>query len=135
MKFNTKTIHGGQQPEPTTGAVMTPIFQISTFAHSEPGESQEYEYARGKNPTRTALQNSLASLEDGTNAFAFASGLAAIDCVLRLLKPGDHVITNDNLYGGTYRLFTKLFAKFGLQFTFVDMDDVSEVRAAITLKA
>lgn len=134
MKFNTKAIHGGQQPEPTTGAVMTPIFQTSTFAHAAPGEPQEYEYARGKNPTRTALEKSLASLENGTNGFAFASGLAAIDCVLRLLKPGDEVIAGDDIYGGTYRMFTKLFAKYGLQFTYVNMNSVENVTKAITKK-
>ncbi|WP_298766206.1 cystathionine gamma-synthase [uncultured Polaribacter sp.] len=134
MKFNTKTIHGGQQPEPTTGAVMTPIFQTSTFAHAVPGESQEYEYARGKNPTRTALENSLASLENGTHGFAFASGLAAVDCVLRLLEPGDQVIAGDDIYGGTYRMFTKLFAKYGLEFTYVNTNVVENVTKAITQK-
>ncbi|WP_299012744.1 cystathionine gamma-synthase [uncultured Polaribacter sp.] len=134
MKFNTKTIHGGQQPEPTTGAVMPPIFQTSTFAHAIPGEAQEYEYARGKNPTRTALENSLASLENGTHGFAFASGLAAIDCVLRLLKPGDQVIAGDDIYGGTYRMFTQLFQKYGLEFTYVNMNTVENVTKAITPK-
>lgn len=134
MKFNTKTIHGGQKPEPTTGAVMTPIFQTSTFAHAQPGESQEYEYARGKNPTRTALENSLASLENGTHGFAFASGLAAIDAVLRLLNPGDEVIAGDDIYGGTYRMFTKLFEKYGLEFVYVDMNSAENVSNAVTEK-
>lgn len=134
MKFNTKTIHGGQKSEPTTGAIMTPIFQTSTFAHSVPGEAQEYEYARGKNPTRTALENSFAAIENGTHGFAFSSGLAAIDCILRTLNPGDEIIAGDDLYGGTYRMFTQLFQKYGLEFTYVDMNSVANVTAAITKK-
>ncbi|WP_026775874.1 cystathionine gamma-synthase [Polaribacter sp. Hel_I_88] len=134
MKFNTKTIHGGQQPEEATGAVMPPIFQTSTFAQFSPGQHKGYGYARGANPTRTALENSLASLENGTHGFAFASGMAAIDCVLRLLKPGDEIIAGDDLYGGTYRMFTQLFQKYGLEFSYVDMDSVENVTKAITQK-
>jgi cystathionine beta-lyase len=134
MKFNTKTIHGGQEPEATTGAVMPPVFMTSTYVHSNPGEPQEYEYSRGANPTRTALENSFASIENGTHGFAFSSGMAAIDCVLRTLNPGDEVIAGDDLYGGTYRMFTRLFQKYGLEFTYVDMNVVANVTHAITEK-
>lgn len=134
MKFNTKTIHGGQQPEETTGAVMPPVFLTSTFAQSSPGAHKGYAYARGTNPTRTALEKSFAALENGTNGFAFSSGMAAIDCVLRLLKPGDEVIAGDDLYGGTYRMFIQLFQKYGLSFSFVNMDVVSNITDAITTK-
>ena len=134
MKFNTKTIHGGQKPESATGAVMPPIFQTSTYAQSSPGVHQGYEYSRGGNPTRTALEASFAAIENGTHGFAFSSGLAAIDCVLRTLNPGDEIITGDDLYGGTYRMFTKLFQKYGLEFTFVNMNSVANVAKAITEK-
>jgi cystathionine beta-lyase len=134
MKFNTKTIHGGQKPEETTGAVMPPVFLTSTFAQSSPGKHKGYGYARGANPTRAALENSLASIENGTHGFAFSSGMAAIDCVLRLLKPGDEIITGDDLYGGTYRMFTQLFQKYGLEFTYVDTDEIANVTNAITEK-
>ncbi|MFQ3182080.1 MAG: cystathionine beta-lyase [Polaribacter sp.] len=132
MKFNTKTIHGGQKPEATTGSVMPPVFMTSTYAHSSPGEAQEYEYSRGGNPTRTALENSFAAIENGTHGFAFSSGMAAIDCVLRTLSPGDEIIAGDDLYGGTYRMFTKLFQKYGLEFTFVDVNDVVNISEAIS---
>ncbi|QTE22029.1 cystathionine gamma-synthase [Polaribacter cellanae] len=132
MKFNTKTIHGGQKTEEVTGAVVPPIFQTSTFAQFSAGENQEYNYSRGSNPTRTALENSLASLENGTHGFAFSSGLAAIDCVLRTLKPGDEIIAGNHLYGGTYRLFTKLFEKYGLEFAYVNMDSEEEILKAIS---
>ncbi|MCF6350056.1 MAG: cystathionine gamma-synthase [Flavobacteriaceae bacterium] len=131
MKFNTKVIHGNQNHEPTTGAVMVPIFQTSTFAQSSPGQHKGYEYSRAANPTRTALENAFAAIENGTHGFAFASGLAATDCVLRLLNPNDEIIAGDDLYGGTYRMFTKLFSKYGLKFTFVDMNDPENVRKAI----
>jgi cystathionine beta-lyase len=134
MKFNTKTIHGGQKPEKSTGAVIPPVFMTSTYAHSSPGEPQEYEYSRGGNPTRTALENSFASIENGTHGFAFSSGMAAIDCVLRTLNPGDEIIAGDDLYGGTYRMFTKLFQKYGLEFTFVDVNAVDNISKAITEK-
>ncbi len=134
MKFNTKTIHGGQKPEEATGAVMPPIFQTSTFAQSSPGKHKGYGYARGANPTRTALEDSFAAIENGTNGFAFASGMAAIDCVLRLLKPGDEIIAGDDLYGGTYRMFTQLFQKYGLEFSYVDMNSVENVTNKITQK-
>ena len=134
MKFNTKTIHGGQEPEKTTGAVVPPIFQTSTFAQFDAGENQEYNYSRGSNPTRTALEKSFASLENGTDGFAFSSGLAAIDCVLRTLKPGDEIIASNELYGGTYRMFTKLFQKYGLEFTYVNMDSEEDILKAISDK-
>ena len=134
MKFNTKTIHGGQQPEETTGSVMPPVFFTSTFAQSSPGQHKGYAYARGTNPTRTALENSFAAIENGTHGFAFSSGMAAIDCVLRLLKPGDEVVAGDDLYGGTYRMFTQLFQKYGLEFSYVDMNVVENVTAAVTEK-
>ncbi len=132
MKFNTKTIHGGQQHEEATGAVMTPIFQTSTYAQSSPGQNKGYEYSRAANPTRTALENAFASIENGTHGFAFASGLAAIDCVLRLLKPGDEVIAGDDLYGGTYRMFTRLFERYGLKFQYVNMNNPNNVVEAIS---
>ncbi len=134
MKFNTKTIHGNQQHEPATGAVMPPIFQTSTFAQSSPGKHKGYEYARAANPTRTALENAFAAIENGTHGFAFASGLSAIDCVLRLLNPEDEVIAGDDLYGGTYRMFTRLFAKYGLKFTFVDFNDANNIIKHLTEK-
>jgi cystathionine beta-lyase len=134
MKFNTKVIHGGQQHDPSTGAVMTPIYQTSTFAQSSPGKHKGYEYSRAANPTRTALENAFAAIENGTHGFAFSSGLAATDCVLRLLQPNDEIIAGDDLYGGTYRMFTKLFSKYGLKFTFVDMNNPENVTNAITDK-
>ncbi|MDE0536418.1 cystathionine gamma-synthase [Tenacibaculum sp. L6] len=132
MKFNTKTIHGGQEHEEATGAVMPPIFQTSTYAQSSPGVNKGYAYSRAANPTRTALEKAFAALENGTHGFAFSSGLAAIDSVLRTLKPGDEVIAGDDIYGGSYRLFTRLFQKNGLKFQFVDMDEVSNVTNAIS---
>ena len=121
LGFNSRTIHGGQQPDKAYGAVMPPIYQTSTYAQKRPGEHKGYEYSRSANPTRTALENSLASIENGQFAFAFASGLAAIDTVLKLLAPGDEVIATDDLYGGSYRLFKKVFEKYGIVFHFVDM--------------
>ncbi len=134
MKFNSKVIHGGQMHDPSTGAVMPPIYQTSTYAQSSPGKHKGYEYSRAANPTRTALENAFAVLENGTHAFAFASGLAAVDCVLRVLKPGDEVIAGDDLYGGSYRMFTKLFQQYGLRFSYVDMNDPKNVVNAITDK-
>lgn len=132
MKFNTKTIHGGQKHEEATGAVMTPIFQTSTYAQTSPGVNKGYEYSRASNPTRTALENAFAALENGTHGFAFSSGLAAVDCVLRTLNPGDEVITGDDIYGGSYRMFTRLFQKYGLKFQFVDMNEIANVVDAIS---
>jgi cystathionine beta-lyase len=134
VKFNTKRIHGGQKPEEATGAVMTPVFLTSTYAQSSPGVHKGYEYSRGGNPTRTALENSFAAIENATHGFAFSSGLSAIDCVLRLLNPGDEIIAGDDIYGGTYRMFNRLFKKYGLEFTFVDMNSVANVAEVITEK-
>jgi cystathionine beta-lyase len=131
MKFNTKTIHGGQQPDKAYGAVMPPIYQTSTYAQSTPGGHKGYEYARSQNPTRTALENALASIENGNYGLAFGSGVAAIDAVLKLLTSGDEVIATNDLYGGTYRLFTKIFEKYGIKFHFVNMEDASNIEAYI----
>lgn len=125
MKFNTKAIHGGQHHEKVTGAVMPPVFQTSTFAQVSPGQPVgEYEYSRAANPTRQALEDALASIENGARGLAFASGLAATDCLLRLFKAGDEIIAMDDLYGGTYRLFTRLYKDSGIKFHFVDMNDL-----------
>lgn len=125
MKFNTKTIHGGQHHEPTTGAVMPPVFNTSTFAQKTPGQPiGDYEYSRAANPTRQALEDALASIENGARGLAFSSGLAATDAVMKLLKPGDEVIAMDDLYGGTYRMFTRIYQDFGIKFHFVDMNDL-----------
>ena len=127
MKFNTKTIHGGQSHDPAYGAVMPPIYQTSTYAQSTPGGHKGFEYSRTHNPTRTALENALASIENGQYGLAFASGLAAIDAVIKLLKPGDEVISTNDLYGGSYRLFTKVFQDFGIKFHFVGMESVDSI--------
>jgi len=131
MKFNTKVIHGGQSHEPSTGAVMPPIFQTSTYAQSSPGKHKGYEYSRTANPTRTALENALASIENGAFGLAFGSGLAAIDAVIKLLQPGDQVISTNDLYGGTYRLFTKIFEQYGITFHFVGMQNVEAIEQKI----
>jgi cystathionine gamma-lyase len=131
MKFNTKAIHGGQQHDPAYGAVMPPIYQTSTYAQSTPGGHKGYEYSRTHNPTRAALEAALASIEDGTYGLAFGSGLAAIDAVMKLLSPGDEVISTNDLYGGSYRLFTAIFQKFGIKFHFVGMSDVSAIEDKI----
>jgi len=132
MKFNTKTIHGGQHHEPHTGAVMPPVFQTSTFAQKSPGVLiNGYEYSRGANPTRTALEDALASIENGSRGLAFSSGLAATDCVMKLLKPNDEVIAMDDLYGGTYRMFTRIYQDMGIKFHFVDMNDLDKFQSLI----
>lgn len=131
MKFNTKTIHGGQSHEPAYGAVMPPIYQTSTYAQSTPGGHKGYEYSRTHNPTRTALENALASIENGQYGLAFASGLAAIDAVMKLLKPGDEVISTNDLYGGSYRLFTKIFQEFGIKFHFIGMESTDAIEKFI----
>jgi cystathionine beta-lyase/cystathionine gamma-synthase len=132
MKFNTKTIHGGQHHDPTTGAVMPPVFQTSTFVQSSPGKPiGEYEYSRASNPTRTALENALASIENGVKGLAFSSGLAATDCLLRSFKAGDEIIAMDDLYGGTYRMFTKIYKDSGIKFHFVDMNDMEKFQSLI----
>ncbi|AZI23324.1 cystathionine gamma-synthase [Chryseobacterium taklimakanense] len=134
MNFNTKVIHGGQHHEPATGSVNVPVFLTSTFAQKSPGIHSGYEYSRAANPTRQALEESLASIENGAKGLAFGSGLAAIDCVLKLLNPGDEVIAVDDLYGGTYRMFTRLFEKYQLKFNFINFDDVSKISDLITEK-
>jgi len=132
MKFNTKTIHGGQHHDPSTGAVMPPVFQTSTFAQTSPGQPiGDYEYSRSSNPTRSALEEALASIESGAKGLAFSSGLAATDCLLRSFKAGDEIITMDDLYGGTYRMFTKIYKDSGIKFHYVDMNDLDNVRAVI----
>jgi len=131
LKFNSKTIHGGQQPDAAYGAVMPPIYQTSTYAQTTPGGHKGFEYSRSANPTRTALENSLASIENGTYGLAFASGLAAIDAVIKLLNPGDEVISTNDLYGGSYRLFRQVFEKFGITFHFMGMQDVAAIEAKI----
>lgn len=132
MKFNTKAIHGGQSHEKTTGSLMQPIFQTSTFAQTSPGKPiGDYEYARASNPTRKALENALASIENGIKGLAFASGLAATDAVMKLLKPNDEVIATDDLYGGTFRMFTKVYQDFGIKFHFIDLTDLSKLESYI----
>jgi len=132
MKFGTKAIHAGVEPDPTTGAIMTPIYQTSTYVQAAPGDHKGYEYSRTHNPTRTALQNALAALENGKHGLCFATGMASIDAIVKLLKPGDEVVSTNDLYGGTYRLFTKIFEGFGVKFRFVDMGDLRNVEAALT---
>ena len=134
LHFNSKTIHGGQTPDKAYGAVMPPIYQTSTYAQTTPGGHKGFEYSRTHNPTRQALERSLASVEAGQYGFAFSSGLAAMDAVLKLLKPGDKVISTDDLYGGSYRLFTKIFEDFGIQFEFVNMNNPKHIEEAITDK-
>ncbi len=129
MKFGTKAIHAGVEPDPSTGAIMTPIFQTSTYVQAAPGDHKGYEYSRTHNPTRTALQKALAALENGKHGLCFSSGMASIDAIVKLLKPGDEVISTNDLYGGTYRLFTKIFEVFGVKFHFVDMGDLKNVEA------
>ncbi|MGS0525977.1 cystathionine gamma-synthase [Zobellia nedashkovskayae] len=131
LKFNSKAIHGGQKPDAAYGAVMPPIYQTSTYAQSTPGGHKGYAYSRSANPTRSALENSLASIENGTYGLAFASGIAAMDAVIKLLNPGDEVVSTNDLYGGTYRLFKRIFEKFGIKFNFVDMQNATTIESAI----
>lgn len=138
MSFNnqykpaTRYIHAGADPDPSTGAIMTPIFQTSTYVQESPGVNKGFEYARSQNPTRFALEQALAIIENGKYGLAFSSGVAATDAVIKLLKPGDQVIAANDMYGGTYRLFSKVFEKFGIQFTYVDTTDPSNIEGAIT---
>lgn len=134
LKFNSKTIHGGQQPDKAYGAVMPPIYQTSTYAQSTPGGHLGYEYSRSANPTRTALENSLASIENGNYGLAFGSGLAAIDAVIKLLNPGDEVVSTNDLYGGSYRLFKKVFEKYGITFHFIGMENADKLAEYINPK-
>src|SRR5262245_26719243 len=131
MGFSTRAIHAGQQPDPSTGAVSVPIYQTSTYVQEALGKHKGFEYARTQNPTRSALERNLAELESGLSAHCFASGMAAIDTVLRLLKAGDHVIVSENTYGGTYRLFEKVLKNFGLEFSYVDTTDAANVEKAL----
>lgn len=132
MKFGTKAIHAGQHPDPTTGAIMTPIYQTSTYWQESPGKHKGYAYARGKNPTRKALEDCLASLENAKYGLAFSSGMGATDAVMKLLKPGDEVITGNDLYGGSYRMFTKIFANYGIKFHFIDMANAENINKYIS---
>ena len=132
MKLATKIIHAGAEPDPSTGAIMTPIYQTSTYVQAAPGQHKGYEYARSQNPTRKALEDALAIIENGKYGLAFSSGVAATDAVIKLLSPGDEVIAANDMYGGTYRLFTKVFEKFGIKFIYVDTSKVSNVADAIT---
>ncbi len=134
LRFNSKTIHGGQEPDKAYGAVMPPIYQTSTYAQTTPGGHKGYEYSRSGNPTRAALENSLASIENGNYGLAFASGLSAMDAVIKLLNPGDEVISTNDLYGGSYRLFRQVFEKYGIVFHFIGMQDVAHIEAHINEK-
>lgn len=132
--FGTRAIHAGQEPDPTTGAIMTPIYQTSTYVQERPGKHKGYAYARGKNPTRVALEKCIASLENAKHGLCFSSGQGAEDAIIKLCRPGDEVIATDDLYGGSYRMFTKVFEHFGIVFHFVNMHDASEIRKHINAK-
>jgi cystathionine beta-lyase len=131
MKFGTKAIHAGIEPDESTGAIMTPIYQTSTYVQEDAGVHKGYQYSRTRNPTRDALQKNIAALENGSNGACFGSGIAAIDCVMKMLRPGDEVISTNDLYGGSYRLFKTIFENFGIKFHFVEMNDVNNVKAVI----
>ncbi len=133
-KFGTKAIHAGQEPDPSTGAIMTPIYQTSTYVQESPGKNKGYAYARGKNPTRIALEKCIAALENAKHGLCFSSGMGATDAVIKLLRPGDEVIATDDLYGGSYRMFTKVFAHFGITFHFADMDNAANISKLINAK-
>ncbi len=134
MKFGTKVIHAGIEPDPSTGAIMTPIFQTSTYVQAAPGDHKGYEYARTQNPTRAVLEKNLAALENGTDAICFASGLAAQDAVMKLLKSGDEIVSCNDLYGGSYRQMVRVYEKFGISARFIDMSDAQAVGAALSEK-
>ena len=134
MKFGTKAIHAGQEPDPTTGAIMTPIYQTSTYVQSYPGDHKGFEYSRATNPTRKALEDCMAALENAQYGLCFSSGLGAIDAVIKLLQPGDEVIAGDDLYGGTYRIFTQVFAPLGIKFKFIDFNNPDNLKSHITDK-
>src|SRR5215210_6468763 len=127
MRLGTKFIHAGVEPDPTTGAIMTPIYQTSTYVQEGPAQHKGYEYARSQNPTRTALEAAFAAIENGQFGLAFSSGVAATDAVIKLLQPGNEVIAANDMYGGTYRLFTKVFEKFGIVFKYVNMHRVDNI--------
>ena len=130
-KFGTKAIHAGADPDPSTGAIMTPIFQTSTYVQESPGTNKGYGYARGKNPTREALQKNIAALENGKHCVCFSSGMGATDAVMRILRPGDEVITGDDLYGGSYRLFTKIYENYGIKFHFINLTNADNIKQYI----
>lgn len=132
MQFATKAIHAGVEPDPTTGAIMTPIYQTSTYVQEAPGKHKGYEYARTQNPTRNALQAALAALEGGKHGICYASGLAATDAILKLFKPGDEILVSNDLYGGTYRIMVRVFGEFGLKFRFLNLSDPATLQSAIT---
>jgi cystathionine gamma-lyase len=127
MKFATKAIHAGQEPDPSTGAIMTPIYQTSTYVQEAPGKHKGFEYARTQNPTRLALENNIAALENGQYGYCFGSGMAAIDAVAKLLKPGDEVVATNDLYGGSYRIFTKVYERYGIKFHFIDLSNADNL--------
>lgn len=131
MKFGTKAIHAGQEPDPATGAIMTPIYQTSTYVQESPGKHKGYAYARGKNPTRSALEKCIASLENAKHGLCFSSGMGASDAIIKLLRPGDEVIAADDLYGGSYRMFERVFGNFGIKFHYVNMGDTANISKAI----
>ncbi len=134
MRFGTKAIHAGVEPDPSTGAIMTPIFQTSTYVQESPAKHKGYGYARGANPTRNALQKNIAALENGKFGLCFSSGMGATDAVIKLLGPGDEVITSNDLYGGSYRMFTKIYEKYGIKFHFVDMTKLENIEPLINPK-
>lgn len=134
MKFGTKAVHAGVAPDPSTGAIMTPIYQTSTYVQEEPAKHKGYAYARGANPTRNALQKSLAALENGKFSLCFSSGMGATDAVIKLLNPGDEVITSNDLYGGSYRMFKRVFERFGIKFHFIDLTQATALNAYINAK-
>src|SRR3982075_1478658 len=131
MKQATRFVHAGVEPDPSTGAIMTPIYQTSTYVQEAPGKHKGFEYARSQNPTRKALEEAFAIIENGKYGLAFSSGVAATDAVIKLLEPGNEVIAASDMYGGTYRLFTKVFEKFGIKFRYVDMTDANNVRSLV----
>lgn len=134
MKFGTKAVHAGVEPDPSTGAIMTPIYQTSTYVQESPAKHKGYAYARGANPTRNSLQKSIASLENGKYGICFSSGMGATDAVIKLLSPGDEVITSNDLYGGSYRMFKKIYEKFGIKFHFIDLTNVGNISAYVNSK-
>jgi cystathionine gamma-lyase len=133
-KFGTRAIHAGADPDPSTGAIMTPIYQTSTYVQEYPGKHKGYAYARGKNPTREALQKNIAALEQAKHCLCFSSGMGAMDAAVKLLRPGDEIISGDDLYGGSYRMFTKVFAHFGIKFHFINMTDASNIEKYVNEK-
>src|SRR5688572_11613966 len=130
--FGTQAIHAGQRPEPLAGAIMTPVYLTSTYVQDGFGQHKGYEYARGKNPTREALERNVATLEGGRHGFAFSSGMGCVDSLMKLFKSGDHIVCGENVYGGTFRLFDKILRNFGMEFTFVDTRDVAKIDQAVT---